>query len=133
MHPLTHARSKSNMPHQLFQSWGHKNREYHFPSAIGEKGSCLCSDRNSLSHEKCVTSLLAISSSKRCLLANDKDWDNDFSDAQRQLIPQSGVGFKRNTKKTLQSFYPSLPARIKKIQIKLISKTLKGTAEKHVT
>ena len=23
--PPTHARSKSNMPHQLFQSWGHKN------------------------------------------------------------------------------------------------------------
>ena len=22
---VTHARSKSNMPHQLFQSWGHKN------------------------------------------------------------------------------------------------------------
>ena len=25
-HAPTHARSKSNMPHQLFQSWGHKNR-----------------------------------------------------------------------------------------------------------
>ena len=25
-HPRTHARSKSNMPHQLFQSWGHKQR-----------------------------------------------------------------------------------------------------------
>ena len=24
-HPRTHARSKSNMPHQLFQSWGHNN------------------------------------------------------------------------------------------------------------
>ena len=24
-HARTHARSKSNMPHQLFQSWGHKN------------------------------------------------------------------------------------------------------------
>ena len=23
-HAPTHARSKSNMPHQLFQSWGHK-------------------------------------------------------------------------------------------------------------
>ena len=23
-HPRTQARSKSNMPHQLFQSWGHK-------------------------------------------------------------------------------------------------------------
>ena len=23
--PPTHARSKSNMPHQLFQSWGHKH------------------------------------------------------------------------------------------------------------
>ena len=22
-HPRTHARTKSNMPHQLFQSWGH--------------------------------------------------------------------------------------------------------------
>ena len=22
-HPPTHARTKSNMPHQLFQSWGH--------------------------------------------------------------------------------------------------------------
>ena len=24
-HACTHAHSKSNMPHQLFQSWGHKN------------------------------------------------------------------------------------------------------------
>ena len=24
-HARTHAHSKSNMPHQLFQSWGHKN------------------------------------------------------------------------------------------------------------
>ena len=24
-HAPTHARSKSNMPHQLFQSWGHKH------------------------------------------------------------------------------------------------------------
>ena len=24
-HPRTHARSKSNMPHQLFQSWGHND------------------------------------------------------------------------------------------------------------
>ena len=24
-HPRTNGRSKSNMPHQLFQSWGHKN------------------------------------------------------------------------------------------------------------
>ena len=24
-HARTHPRSKSNMPHQLFQSWGHKN------------------------------------------------------------------------------------------------------------
>ena len=23
-HPRTNGRSKSNMPHQLFQSWGHK-------------------------------------------------------------------------------------------------------------
>ena len=30
-HPRTNGRSKSNMPHQLFQSWGHKkaiNRDY---------------------------------------------------------------------------------------------------------
>ena len=26
-HARTHARSKSNMPHQLFQSWGHKNND----------------------------------------------------------------------------------------------------------
>ena len=25
-HPCTHARSKSNMPHQLFQSWGHNKK-----------------------------------------------------------------------------------------------------------
>ena len=25
-HAPTHARSKSNMPHQLFQSWGHNQR-----------------------------------------------------------------------------------------------------------
>ena len=25
-HPGTHVRSKSNMPHQLFQSWGHNQR-----------------------------------------------------------------------------------------------------------
>ena len=24
-HARTHPRSKSNMPHQLFQSWGHKD------------------------------------------------------------------------------------------------------------
>ena len=24
-HPRTNGRSKSNMPHQLFQSWGHKH------------------------------------------------------------------------------------------------------------
>ena len=24
-HPRTHARSKSNIPHQLFQGWGHKD------------------------------------------------------------------------------------------------------------
>ena len=27
-HTRTHARSKSNMPHQLFQSWGHNNKVY---------------------------------------------------------------------------------------------------------
>ena len=40
-HPRTNGRSKSNMPHQLFQSWGHKkpfagvmlsvNKNGHFP------------------------------------------------------------------------------------------------------
>ena len=32
-HPRTNGRSKSNMPHQLFQSWGHKyekNRPHGF-------------------------------------------------------------------------------------------------------
>ena len=29
-HARTHARSKSNMPHQLFQSWGHKKQRYCF-------------------------------------------------------------------------------------------------------
>ena len=28
-HAPTHARSKSNMPHQLFQSWGHNNTAIH--------------------------------------------------------------------------------------------------------
>ena len=27
-HAPTHARSKSNMPHQLFQSWGHNDSAY---------------------------------------------------------------------------------------------------------
>ena len=27
-HPPTHAGSKSNMPHQLFQSWGHNHNKY---------------------------------------------------------------------------------------------------------
>ena len=27
-HPPTHARSKSNMPHQLFQSWGHNKNTF---------------------------------------------------------------------------------------------------------
>ena len=27
-HPRTNGRSKSNMPHQLFQSWGHKDDFY---------------------------------------------------------------------------------------------------------
>ena len=31
-HPRTHARSKSNMPHQLFQSWGHKYSENYIGS-----------------------------------------------------------------------------------------------------
>ena len=26
-HPRTPARSRSNMPHQLFQSWGHNDRK----------------------------------------------------------------------------------------------------------
>ena len=26
-HPRTNGRSKSNMPHQLFQSWGHNNKK----------------------------------------------------------------------------------------------------------
>ena len=30
-HARTHARSKSNMPHQLFQSWVHKN---YYPSNV---------------------------------------------------------------------------------------------------
>ena len=29
-HARTHARSESNMPHQLFQSWGHNNMHYLF-------------------------------------------------------------------------------------------------------
>ena len=35
-HPRTHARSKSNMPHQLLQSWGHKEKKqnmYTLPNA----------------------------------------------------------------------------------------------------
>ena len=28
--PPTNARSKSNMPHQLFQSWGHNNKRFWF-------------------------------------------------------------------------------------------------------
>ena len=28
-HPRTNGRSKSNMPHQLFQSWGHNNHQKH--------------------------------------------------------------------------------------------------------
>ena len=28
-HAPTHARSKSNMPHQLFQSWGHNYHQIH--------------------------------------------------------------------------------------------------------
>ena len=27
-HAPTHARSKSNMPHQFFHSWGHNNRKW---------------------------------------------------------------------------------------------------------
>ena len=34
-HARTHARSKSNMPHQLFQSWGHKNPSKIFFSETG--------------------------------------------------------------------------------------------------
>ena len=34
-HAPTHARSKSNMPHQLFQSWGHKK-----PGGGGQ-GGCV--------------------------------------------------------------------------------------------
>ena len=28
MHAPTHGRSKSNMPHQLFQSWGHNHMNF---------------------------------------------------------------------------------------------------------
>ena len=46
----THGRmigqSKSNMPLQLFQSWGHKNREvrtlFH---GLSDNPSCICNDR----------------------------------------------------------------------------------------
>ena len=31
-HPRTNGRSKSNMPHQLFQSWGHNYYRYIWPS-----------------------------------------------------------------------------------------------------
>ena len=37
-HPRTHARSKSNMPHQLFQSWGHNYLViffFHLPTVLG--------------------------------------------------------------------------------------------------
>ena len=33
-HPLTHARSKSNMPHQLFQSWGHNESLYKWSRSV---------------------------------------------------------------------------------------------------
>ena len=34
-HARTHARSKSNMPHQLFQSWGHKKGILFFSEVWG--------------------------------------------------------------------------------------------------
>ena len=35
-HPCTHARSKSNMPHQLFQSWGHNNAIYSVNGTVSQ-------------------------------------------------------------------------------------------------
>ena len=40
-HPRTHPRSKNNMPHQLFQSWGHNQGEvlgYHQGFRVGRGG-----------------------------------------------------------------------------------------------
>ena len=37
--PRTHVRSKSNMPHQLFQSWGH-NKENSQSSARNKSSFC---------------------------------------------------------------------------------------------
>ena len=41
-HPLMHARSKSNMPHQLFQSRGHK----HLQTAIDREESKISTNCN---------------------------------------------------------------------------------------
>ena len=54
-HARTHARSKSNMPHQLFQSWGHKkvfrsNARFH----EGLTFECLWTIKNSKSHSQFV-------------------------------------------------------------------------------
>ena len=45
-HARTHARSKSNMLHQLFQSWGHNNFGKS-PWELQEMfiGSCVCAPR----------------------------------------------------------------------------------------
>ena len=37
-HPRTNGRSKSNMPHQLFQSWGHKNSGLNSKTRLHENG-----------------------------------------------------------------------------------------------
>ena len=40
---VTHARSKSNMPHQLFQSWGHNKYQQHIrvPTEIRNQNSMI--------------------------------------------------------------------------------------------
>ena len=46
-HPRTHAPSKSNMPHQLFQSWGHNQQK--------GRGSLSVRKLNLRSHETSVS------------------------------------------------------------------------------
>ena len=36
-HAPTNARSKSNMPHQLFQSWGHNDQQHTKHSHVGSR------------------------------------------------------------------------------------------------
>ena len=59
-HAPTHARSKSNMPHQLFQSWGHNDLSFYYSSSLFK--SSLAMANSSPSSSSSSFSILSLGS-----------------------------------------------------------------------